>query len=99
MMGTRRINAATTWLIRAFAPGCPTMLRSWSSKPARDGGELLTIVYDVPGGEAQRRARALARSAQSLMHIMVGRTAVRELTAKVHEDHATLTVTALLVKA
>lgn len=98
MMATRRVNAATTWLIRAFAPGCPTMLRNWASKPAADGGELLTIVYDLPGDDARRYARALARSARSLTHIAVGQTSIRELTAKVHEEHATLTVAAVLVK-
>lgn len=98
MMATRRINAATTWLIRAFAPGCPTMLRSWASKPAADGCEQLTIVYDLPGEEACRRARALVKSAKSLFHTAVGRTSIRELTAELHEDHKTMTVTALLVK-
>ena len=88
---------ATTWLIRAFAPGCPTMLRSWASKPGKDGGEVLSIVYDLPTDDAARIARAMAKSAQSLTHVRIGRDCVRHLKATVHGRHRTLTVDALLV--
>lgn len=104
MMRTRRIiSAATTFLIRSFAPGCPTMLRSWSSKPERvpDGGrhervERLTITYDLPTVEAHRRARELERSARSLLHVAIGRTSIRYLTVEVSARHSTMVVDALL---
>lgn len=95
----RRISAAATFLIRAFAPGCPTMLRSWASKPRRVEGarcEALTIHFDLPDQPAFARALELEASAPTLRLIRVGRTVVREVSASVSGAQRTLTVEALL---
>jgi hypothetical protein len=97
--GRRRISPATTWLIRAFSPGCPTYLRSWESKPIRTEGErceALTIFFDLPDDPAFRRALELAASAGTLRLIRVGKTIVRELSADVSGPQRTLVVEALL---
>lgn len=100
----RRISPATTWLIRAFAPGCPTMLRSWASFPAwaehgprrRRTGEKLVLFFDLPDQPAFTRALELEGSAGALRLIRIGRTVVRELTAQVSGEHRTLKVEAHL---
>jgi hypothetical protein len=97
MMATRRINAATTWLIRAFAPGCPTMLRSWSAKRV-DDRDHLTILYDLPDDAAFQRALELERSAGALRCIRIGKHVVAELTAGVIGAHRTLKIDAVLEK-
>lgn len=99
MMATRRVNAATTWLIRAFAPGCPTMLRSWESSRVSGEGERcerLTIYFDLPTEPAVDRAKELERSAGALRHIRIGRTVVRDLSAQVSDAQRVLKVEALL---
>jgi hypothetical protein len=99
MMATRRVNAATTWLIRAFAPGCPTMLRSWESKPEKIDGERcerLTIFFDLASDPALVRAKELEKSAGALRLIRIGKTVVRDLAASVSDEHRTLKVEALL---
>lgn len=96
MMATRRINAATTWLIRSFAPGCPTMLRSWSSK-RHERGELLTIFFDLPSHDAFTIGLERAASAGSLRLLRVGKRIIRDLQAEVSGQHRTLKVQALLV--
>lgn len=99
MMATRRVNAATTWLIRAFAPGCPTNLRTFASKPVRVEGtrcEKLTIYFDLPDQAAFGRALELEASAPTLRLIRIGRTVVREISASVSGAQRTLTVEALL---
>jgi hypothetical protein len=105
MMATRRINAATTWLIRAFSPGCLTMLRSWASVPVwsshpdhrrHRAGELLTIFFDLPDQPAFTRALELERSAGALRQIRIGKNVIHDLTAKVSGEHRTLRIEALL---
>jgi hypothetical protein len=91
----RRISPATTWLIRAFSPGCPTLLRYWVSSRS-DDGDLLTIFFDLPDDPAMERAGELAASAGTLRLIRIGRTIVRDLTAEVCGDQRTLKVDALL---
>jgi hypothetical protein len=51
----RRISPATTFLIRAFAPGCPTLLRSWVSSEHR------TLKVEVLLGPAPARGGGDAR--------------------------------------
>lgn len=102
---TRRVPPAVTFLIRAFAPGCPTMLRSWESRrrrPCHDGVretiDQLTIFYDLPDQPALLRALELERSAPSLVHVRVGRTVIRGLAASISGEHRTLKVEALLAR-
>jgi hypothetical protein len=94
--GHRRIHPAISFLIRAFAPGCPTMLRSWSSKLTRRG-ERLILLFDLPTQAAQNRAVQLVRSSAAWAHVAVGNKAIRELTAEILDEDV-LSVTALLVK-
>jgi hypothetical protein len=55
MAGSRhRPHAAALWLVRAFAPGCPTHLRSWSAKLGRRGE-----TGDDPLRPARRQGQAL----------------------------------------
>jgi len=99
--GRRRyggISPAVTWLLRAFAPGCPTMLRSWASKPVDGGGERLTIVYDLPDGKARLRAFELIKSAASLKTVAIGAHAIRDIEPRVTETPDLLTVDVLLVR-
>jgi hypothetical protein len=95
----RRVGPATTWLIRAFAPGCPTMLRSWASQRVmidRERFERLTIIFDLPDEPAFSRAVELESSAATLAHVRVGKKVIRELAAEVSEAHRTLKIEALL---
>lgn len=92
----RRVNAATRWLIRAFAPGCPTLLRSWESARIGHDGELLTIFFDLPDDRAAARAKELERGAKSLAQVRIGKTAVHDLTATISDEHRTLKIEALL---
>jgi hypothetical protein len=94
----RRVHAATTFLIRSFAPGDLTHLRSWSAKLEKRG-ERVTILFDLPSDEARARAEKLLRQAASFRNVAVGGKAVRELSAEIFEDQAVLSITALLVKA
>jgi hypothetical protein len=87
------LSPAVTFLIRAFAPGCPTLLRSQATKAVR-GGSRLTINYDLPDSQARLRADELARSAASLKLIAVGRQVVRDVDVTIGE---VLTVSVLLV--
>lgn len=91
----RRISPATTFLIRAFAPGCPTMLRHWTSQKVSDG-ELVTIFFDLPDQRAVDRALELQPGARSLRLVRVGRTIIHDMTADVSGEHRTLKVEALL---
>jgi hypothetical protein len=91
-----RPHAAALWLVRAFAPGCPTHLRSWSAKLGRRG-ERVTILYDLPDEKAKRAAADLARRAPSLTQVAIGSKAVRELNVAI--EGPLMTVSALLVKA
>lgn len=91
-----RLDPAIAWLMRAFAPGCPTMLRSWSAKLERRG-ERVTLVFDLPSDEARRCAVDLARRAPTLRQIAVGRKAIRDIHASIEED--ALNVSALLVRS
>lgn len=98
MARTRKIGPAVTFLIRAFSPGCPTMLRSWESRPEGRRGERLTIFFDLPSPSAIARAKELAASAGNLRLIRVGRTVLREVTAEASARHGTLRVDVLLVR-
>jgi hypothetical protein len=94
--GRRRtpMRQACTWLIKAFAPGCPTTLRFWTEKRVA-GGRRLTIEFDLNDGKARLRAAELVRTAPTLNLIAVGPTVIRDLTATATDDR--LTVEALLV--
>jgi hypothetical protein len=98
MMASHRIHPACTFLIKAFSPGCPTMLRSWSAKLEKRG-ERVTLLYDLPTDAAVGRAGQLVRQAPSFRNVAVGGKAVRELGAEILADQAVLSVSALLVKA
>ena len=93
----RRINAATTWLIRAFSPGCPTLLRCWESQVTQPACERVKIVFDVPNDEARRRAVEMAELAGNLVNVRVGWVAIRDISAVLHAEHRTLTIDVLLM--
>jgi hypothetical protein len=98
MMGQssrRRVSPATTWLIRAFSPGCPTLLRHWKCRREGDA-QRLTIFFNLPGYAAAERAAELVVSAPTLRLVRIGRTVIRDLTAEVCGEHRTLKVEALL---
>lgn len=97
MMSRYRIHPACTFLIKAFSPGCPTMLRCWSAK-LEPRGERVHLLYDLPTDEAVKRAEQLAANASALRLVAIGGKAIRELTADIHEDFRTLTVSALVVR-
>lgn len=94
--GHRRIHPAVSFLIRAFAPGCPTMLRSWSAKLEKRG-ERVILLFDLPTDEARGRAAKLVGSASAWAHVAVGNKAIRELTAEILDEDV-LNVRALLVR-
>jgi hypothetical protein len=94
--GHRRIHPAVSFLIKAFAPGCPTMLRSWSAKLEKRG-ERVVLLFDLPHSLARNRATQLVRSAGAWAHVAVGSKAIRELTAEILDEDV-LSVSALLVK-
>lgn len=80
-----RTNPAITFLLRAFAPGCPTMLSSWSRK--RQGrGARITIAYHLPDDQARRRADELVRTAGSLHQVAIGRRVITAACATVDGD-------------
>jgi hypothetical protein len=94
--GHRRIHPAVTFLIKAFAPGCPTMLRSWSAKLEKRG-ERVELLFDLRTDDARVRAAKLVRSAGAWAHVAVGNKAIRELTAEILDEDV-LNVRALLVR-
>jgi hypothetical protein len=91
----RRLSCAATFLIRAFAPGCPTLLRSQESR-ATAAGEALTIFYDLPDDESFSLAVDKAERAHSLRLIRIGHAIVADLSAVVSHEHRTLKIEALL---
>lgn len=95
-MTADKVNPATRFLLRAFAPGCPTMLRHWTARRA-GRGERVTLTYDLVDGKARLRALELAKSAPSLVQVAVGKLVIRDLAVTVEDQ--TLTVEALLVSA
>jgi hypothetical protein len=95
----RRVSPATTWLIRAFAPGCPTMLRSWASQKLtakQGGGERLTIYFDLPNDDALALAGDLAARAPTLRLVRIGKTTINDLAVLVSAEQRTLKIEALL---
>jgi hypothetical protein len=86
---------ARNFLIRAFAPGCPTMLRSIASTAQPCGGEHVAIVFDLADAAARARADELVASAAALQLIAVGQTVIHDLAATLADD--LLTVAARLV--
>lgn len=95
MMARYRIHAAGAFLIRAFAPECPTNLRSWSAKLEKRG-ERVIITFDLPTAAARKNAAELARRAPTMRLIAIGGKSIREIHAEVERE--LLTVNALLVK-
>lgn len=99
---SRRVSAATRWLIRAFSPGGATLLRSWDSRPERcpQAGrvERLTIHFDLPDDAAFARAVELAAAAASLTQVRIGRDVIRSIIATVSDQHRVLTVVVLLAR-
>lgn len=87
--------AACNWLIRAFAPGCPTALRTWSVK-VEGKAERLKIAYDLADDQARRIAADLVKRAGTLELVRIGRRVIRSPQAAIADD--VLTIDVLLVK-
>jgi hypothetical protein len=92
------LSPATTWLIRAFAPGCPTLLRSQATVRVRGPADRLTIIYDLPDGKARLRADQLAKGAAALKLVAIGSQVIRDIDVAVSDDRDLLSVDVLLVR-
>jgi hypothetical protein len=92
----RRVHPAHTFLIRTFAPTCPTQLRAINAR-LTNRGERVVVSFDLDDDASRHRAQRLVRSAAALREVAVGGKAIREIKAAVEGD--LLIVTALLVRS
>jgi hypothetical protein len=92
-----RMNPAVTWLLKAFAPGCATLLRHQFTKTV-PGGERVQIAYDLPDGPARLRADQLVRSSGAFKLIAIGAHSIRDIEVLVNDDRDLLSVDVLLVR-
>lgn len=84
-----KVNPACAFLLRAFAPGCPTLLKCWSHKVVRIAGERcerVAISYALPDDDARRWAAERVDSAGSLHQVTIGRRSIRAASAQVAGD-------------